>query len=63
MTAAALAHRGGVPVETMRAWLEEWARQGIVERAGDEWRLSAEGERLFGEALRTLAPLDEEEAA
>ena len=46
-----LLNRGQDWVERLMA---ESEAMGIVERAGDGWRLSAAGERRFGTALRAL---------
>ena len=41
--------------EFVEELLNESETMGLVERAGDGWRLSAEGERRFGRALRCLS--------
>jgi len=47
--------------------LNESETMGLVERGGNGWRLSAEGERRFGRAFRALSlpsdPLPDETAA
>jgi Mn-dependent DtxR family transcriptional regulator len=41
--------------EWTESLLAESERDGVVERAGDRWRLTKEGERRVGAALRALS--------
>ena len=52
---AQLARSLNRPVLRIEQLLGESADMGLVERTGDGWRLSAEGERRFGRVLRCLS--------
>jgi Mn-dependent DtxR family transcriptional regulator len=53
---ADLAHRIKISPDRLEALLEESAVDGIVERHRHGWRLTSEGEQLFGRHLRALRP-------
>lgn len=53
-TESQLATRLGKGLGATRAILEQLEREGLAEREGDLWRLTDEGERRHGRALRDL---------
>lgn len=57
LTLAELARRTGKRPALLAIVLAEAERQGIVERVGDGYRLTAEGERLHGRHLRNIMEL------
>jgi DNA-binding IclR family transcriptional regulator len=57
MMARQLARRTGRATMLVRLLLEETQQEGLVERDGEGWRLSADAEREHGPALRMLWPM------